>query len=76
MHWKAKYTRVNYQDGATRLKRCFAWIPVYINGCIHWLESYEVLQVYNVFNKTVMIDEEPKKFIIGKWENLSKRLCK
>jgi hypothetical protein len=75
MHWKAKYTRADYKEGATRLKRCFAWLPVYISGDMVWLESYEVLQVYNVSQEKVIIDSKEKVFALGAWKNLSKR-CK
>lgn len=73
MRWKAKYTKADYQHGTTRLKQCFAWLPVYISGVIVWLEGYEVLQVYKIMNEKVIIDQQETLFTSGSWQNLSKR---
>lgn len=73
MHWKAKYTRTDYADGATRLKRAFAWLPIYIEGDIIWLQGYEILQVYKLVEQKVIIDAKETIFVNGNWQNLSKR---
>lgn len=75
MKWKAKYTRADFANGTTRLKRCFAWLPVYISGNIVWLETYEILQVYSIISQKIIIDEKETIFANGNWLNLSKR-CK
>lgn len=76
MRWKAKYTTTDYKEGATRLKRAFAYMPLYITGEIVWLEMYDVLQVYTITKQKAIIDGQEQLFSIGKWINLSKRLCK
>lgn len=73
MRWKAKYTKADYQHGTTRLKRSFAWWPVYISGEIIWMESYETLQVFKITQEKVIIDEQETLFACGSWINLSKR---
>lgn len=73
MQWKAKYTLTDYPQGATRLKRCFAWMPVYISGNIIWLEAYEVLQVYNISTEKANIEDKETTFALGAWKNLDKR---
>lgn len=73
MRWKAKYTRTDYPSGATRLKRCFAWRPVYISGVFVWLEFFEVLQAFKISSEKTIIDGVTAEFSLGKWINLSKR---
>ena len=75
MQWKAKYTKADYLQGATRLKRCFAWLPVYISGNMIWFETYEILQMYNITQEKAIIDTKETIFALGAWKNLSKR-CK
>jgi len=78
MVWKAKYTRANYANGTTRLKRVFAFLPTYVNGNIVWLSTYEVLQVYVVTEILAALNadkpNEATKFINGKWVDASKRI--
>lgn len=76
MRWKAKYTKADFKEGITRLERSFAWLPVYIGGEMIWLETYEILQVYQITKLEVTIDDEKTTFSIGSWNNLSKRTCK
>lgn len=73
MRWKSKYTKADYQHGTTRLKRSFAWLPVYISGVVVWLERYETLQMYKITNENVIIDQQETLFASGSWQNLSKR---
>lgn len=74
MKWKAKYTKVDYPNLATRVKRVFAWKPTYIAGLIVWLQYYEVLQVYEIKEFIVEIDGEKVYFSKSDWIDLSKRL--
>lgn len=76
MQWKSRYTKADYANGSTRLKRRFAWLPVYISGTYVWLEGYEILQVFVVTRQVAVIDEEEKSFNLSKWVDLSKRICK
>lgn len=80
MRWKAKYTEAHYTHGTSRLKRVFAWLPTYVDGTVVWLETYEILQMYNVLAYTVLLDPtNPKEwtnFYIGNWMDVSKRLIK
>lgn len=73
MRWKAKYTKADYQHGTTRLKRSFAWWPLYISGNMVWFETYETLQVYKVVKETAIIEEQETLFEIGSWINLDRR---
>ncbi len=75
MRWQSKHIRAEIPNGFTRLKRRFSWLPIYILGTIVWLESYEILQVYIISQQKVIIEEKEITFAIGKWVNLSKRLC-
>ena len=75
MIWKAKYTHVDYANGTTRLKRVFAWLPVYIDGNYIWLATYDVLQGYIAEKVTVKVDEKDIEFINYRWINLANR-CK
>jgi hypothetical protein len=75
MIWKAKYTHVDYVNGTTRLKRCFAWLPKYIDGNIIWLETYDILQGYISNKYTVTVDDKNVDFIKFQWINLANR-CK
>ena len=78
MVWKAKYTRANYANGTTRLKRVFAFLPTYIDGNIIWLATFEVLQVYVIEVTLAMMDpakpNEATEFKTGSWIDISKRL--
>lgn len=79
MKWKAKYTEVHYPNGASRLKRIFAWSPVYIDGTMLWLETYEVLQMYVLNTHKVILDptsKETTNFHTGVWIDISKRFIK
>ena len=80
MKWKARYTETHYPHGTSRLKRCFAWVPVYVDGTIVWLETYEILQMYSVTVHTVILDpannKELTNFYSGNWVEISKRLIK
>lgn len=33
-------------EGYARIRRKFAWLPVQINDYTHWLESYQVKEIY------------------------------
>ena len=78
MRWKAKYTKADYPQHATRMLRIFAFLPVYIEGDFIWLETYEVLQAYIITEVELEINvrEEYKKqfFATGKWVSISKRV--
>lgn len=74
MKWKAKYTKTDYSNGSTRLKRVFAFLPAYVNGFIVWLSTYEILQAYIIEEFTITIEGKETLFANGKWKNLSKRL--
>lgn len=78
MIWKAKYTRADYANGTTRLKRVFAFLPTYIDGNIVWLSTYEVLQVYVISKVLAVLDptkpNEATEFKTSSWINVSKRL--
>lgn len=80
MKWPARYTHVNYPQGATRLKRIFAWLPVQIGNEILWLSRYEILQAYIIQEYAVMLDpknpKEATNFTKGEWIDISKRLMK
>jgi hypothetical protein len=75
MQWKAKYTKADYPEGATRLKRCFAWLPLYIDGTMIWLETYDTLQGYIYDKDELVIDGEKVVVITKYWKNKGKR-CK
>lgn len=76
MRWRSKYTRADYAPNTTRLKRAFAWLPVYIDGQMVWLETYEILQAYEIKEIELLMDgeEKPLFFSIGKWIDVSKRI--
>jgi len=79
LRWKSKYTRADFLNGTTRLKRVFAWLPTYINGTIVFLETYEILQSYQITTHLVKLnvsekDKELTEFFTGKWIDVSKRL--
>lgn len=78
MKWKAKYTTTLHTHGTSRLKRVFAWVPVYVDGNMVWLETFEILQVYNVTVHSVVMDPANNKeftnFYSGNWVDVSKRL--
>ena len=78
MIWNAKYTKAEYANGTTRLKRVFAFKPTYIDGKIIWLSTYEVLQMYKLEKHLVILDPvkptEATEFFIGAWIDISKRL--
>ena len=77
MRWKARYTRANHEPGTTRLKRVFAWLPTYIDGTVVFLETYEILQSFQVTTYPARLDPtlpEVTPFIIGNWVDISKRL--
>jgi len=44
MKWKTKRTLPT--EGYARYRRKFAWFPVEIGDHTHWLESYQVKEVY------------------------------
>lgn len=75
MRWSAKYVQPKPIEGDSRLYRRFAWCPVYIDGNIIWLETYEILQVYRIIEQKIKIDSEEITFLPGNWINLAKR-CK
>jgi hypothetical protein len=74
MKWYAKRIIQEPTDGSTQLIRKFAWLPVLIAGQKVWMETYEVLQVWEVKRTTVRIEEKDIVFAIGRWINLSKRI--
>lgn len=80
MIWNAKYTKAQYANGTTRLKRVFAFKPTYIDGKIIWLETYEILQMYKLEKHLAVLDPskptEASEFFLGAWIDISKRLIK
>lgn len=79
MRWKARYTRANHEHGVTRLKRVFALLPTYIDGTIVFLETYEILQSYQLTTYPAKLDQASNEFtpfVIGQWVDISKRLVK
>lgn len=77
MRWKSKYTQAHYANGTSRLKRVFAWLPVYIDGTTVWLETFEILQMYVTSTHKVKLDpasNELVNFHTGLWIDISKRL--
>lgn len=78
MVFKAKYSSENYQVGATRIKRKFAWLPFRIDGDIVWLETYEIYQLYqsNDYQAPSPIDQTPKGYRVYEWVNLSYRIIR
>lgn len=71
---KLDFTRITPPLGTTRLRKRFAWLPVFIkNECI-WLERYEVLQAFVGEQFIVKIDDKPAEFIVAKWKTISKRI--
>jgi len=80
MKWPAKYSHVDYPNGATRLKRIFAWLPTQVGDTMIWLTRYEMLQAYIIQEYVVMLDPKKPKdattFSKGQWIEISKRLMK
>lgn len=76
MLFKGRYTAETYQDGATRIKRKFAWLPVRINGDIIWLEKYEVFQLYKIIVYEALSPESGKQmaYRVNQWIDLSLRI--
>lgn len=74
MRLKAKYTKADYKQGATRLKRVFAYFPTYINGVNVWFEFYDVLQVYNEVEYKCTLEGEDVLIKVADWVNVSKRI--
>lgn len=74
MKRKAKYVSTDPEPGTTRLKRVFAWTPKNIDGTIVWLEYFEVLQAFIIFEYTIVLDKSPKKASVGRWEDISNRV--
>ena len=78
MIWNAKYTKAEYANGTTRLKRVFAFKPTYIDGKIIWLGTYEILQAYVIKVTLAILDPtkptEATEFKMGSWVDVSKRL--
>jgi len=76
MRWKAKYTKAEYSNKTTRLKRKYAFLPVYIAGDMIWLETYEVLQAYIVEEVSVILENSESLvfFQRASWIDLSKRI--
>lgn len=78
MIWNAKYTKAEYANGTTRLKRVFAFKPTYIDGKIIWLATYEILQMYKQERYLVILNvakpTEATEFFVGAWVDVSKRL--
>lgn len=70
---KLDFTRVTPPIGTTRLRRRFAWLPVFIKTECIWLERYEVLQAFVDEIYMVKIDNEPKQFVVANWKTISKR---
>lgn len=74
MRRKAKYVLSDPNLGTTRLKRVFAWSPTQIDGHIVWLEHYEILQAFLVFEYKILLDAELKSVKVSEWKDISKRL--
>lgn len=75
MKIKARFVSPQYNEGLTRLKRKFAFIPTLIGAEWVWLESYEVLQVWRIEEQKVTIEEQELLFFNGYWKNISTRVC-
>lgn len=60
--------------GTTRLKRVFAWLPTHIDGNVVWLEHYEILQAFLIFDYKILLDAEFKTVKVSEWKDISKRL--
>jgi hypothetical protein len=74
MRKKARFTKTDYPNGATRQKRVFAWLPTYVSGEIVWLEYFEVLQAYIIEEISLRLDGKDQLFAVASWRNISKRL--
>ena len=72
MKFKTHYEKPLH--GTARLRKVFAWLPVYISTYKVWLCNYEILQVYLENKTTVIIEGKEAVFINGSWVNLSKRI--
>lgn len=75
MKKKAKYILSDPEPGTTRLKRVFAWTPVQIEGEIVWLEDFEILQAFLIFEYKIIIDKAIKQVSVGQWKDISKRVA-
>jgi hypothetical protein len=73
MTWPTKTAVENYNEGATRLQRRFAYWPVRIDGFYVWMQFYEVYQIWEV--KRYKIDDKYTA-IVAAWIDLSKRIIK
>lgn len=74
MRRKSKYVIPDPNLGTTRLKRVFAWSPTQIDGNVVWLEYYEILQAFLVFDYKILLDTEFKTVKVSEWKDISKRL--
>lgn len=74
MRRKSKYVFADPPQGTTRLKRVFAWTPQYIDGDYVWLEYYEILQAFLIFEYKIQIDTEVKGVKVSEWKDISKRV--
>jgi hypothetical protein len=74
MRRKSKYVIPDPNLGTTRLKRVFAWSPTHIDGNVVWLEHYEILQAFLVFEYKIILDSESKTVKVSEWKDISKRL--
>ena len=72
---KLNFTRITPPLGTTRIRKRFAWFPVFIKSECIWLERYEVMQAYvgEQFTVVVKIDNEdkPMEFIVALWKTIS-----
>lgn len=74
MVWKSKYTTAHYEHGKTRLKRCFALLPVRMSDDNKvWLGFYDILQQYQITATNATLDGIETTFTNGQWVGLSKR---
>lgn len=74
MVWKAKETRVDYPIGANKIVRCFAWLPIYINGDMVWLGFYQAIMIFEIIYHNTKIAGQDVSFSDSKWVLASKRL--
>lgn len=75
MRKKAKYIITDPEPGTTRLKRVFAWMPTKVDDEIVWLEHFEILQAFLIFEYKIIIDKAIKQVSVGQWKDISKRVA-
>lgn len=74
MRWPSKFINSETPPGTTRVKRVFAWRPKRIDDTIVWLEYFEILQAFTIFEWNIIIDGKAKGAKVGRWEDISVRM--